>query len=308
LGDAVNVGQWIRQAAAELETSQVFFGHGTDNPEDEAAWLVLHAVNAPVDGSFRDWDRPLDKEEVARVRSLLTARISEGLPLAYLIGSAWFAGMEFEVNQSVLVPRSPIAELIQDQFQPWAGSTEIRTVLDLCTGTGCIGIAIAHYMPGVRVDAVDISTEALEVAQRNVRKHGLEGRVTVYQSDLFAALGDRTYDLIVTNPPYVASSSLQDLPREYRAEPELGLVSGPDGLDACLQIMVQSSRHLNEGGMLVCEVGESESRLAGALPAVPFVWLEFSHGGSGVFILGCEELLQCEEEIRNLIKERAHVT
>lgn len=304
----VSVGQCIRQTSSALESSGRYFGHGTDNPVDEAAWLVLHALNAPMDGSFGDWERELDETESARVAALLNQRIGQAVPLAYVLGSAWFAGLEFRVNAAVLVPRSPVAELILEQFQPWAGKLQIRGVLDLCTGSGCIGIAIAHYLPWVMVDATDISTAALEVAQGNVELHQLQSRVRLYESDLFTALGSKTYDLIVTNPPYVPRETMKALPREYLAEPELGLVSGSDGLDACLEILARAGDFLNEGGLLVCEVGESESRLTDLLPSVPFVWPEFSHGGSGVFILSKSELVQAAPAVMNAIKDREHVT
>ena len=304
----VSVGKWVQKVTGALEESNLFYGHGTDNPRDEAAWLVLHAANAPLDGSFNDWNRPLSAAEGTLVLANLAERIERGMPLAYILGSAWFAGLEFEVDKSVLVPRSPIAELIFEHFQPWAGAPAINKVLDLCTGSGCIGIAIAWHMPWVTVDASDISPAALAVARRNVRKHRLEPRVQVYQSDLFTALRGKTYDLVVTNPPYVARETMLELPREYHAEPELGLVSGTDGLDACLQILAQAPHHLTDGGMLVCEVGESEQRLVGALPGVPFVWPEFSNGGAGVFILSRQDLLQAAPLIMNVIKEREHVT
>ncbi len=303
----MNVGQCIQLVSGRLESAGLFYGHGTDNAGDEAVWLVLHAVGGALDGSFEDWDLPLSQEQETRVQQYVSARVENGIPLAYVLGSAWFAGLEFEVDATVLVPRSPIAELIQEHFQPWVNAAEVNSVLDLCTGSGCIAVAMAVHMPWLAVDAADISPSALEVARRNVRRHGVESRVRLLQSDLYAGLTGRSYDLIVTNPPYVSSAALQDLPAEYRAEPELGLLSGADGLDACLQIMLQSPRHMNAGALLVCEVGESEQALAAQLPAVPFVWLEFSSGGSGVFVLSRQELLQASAAIINVIEERAHV-
>lgn len=304
----MNVGQWIQRVTSELDSAGLFYGHGTDNPGDEAAWLVLHTVGAALDGSFQDWDRPVSAGQAAQVLSNLAARVETAQPLAYILGSAWFAGLEFNVDPAVLVPRSPIAELIHEQFQPWVDVSSMEAVLDLCTGSGCIGIAIAVYLPWVRVDAADISPAALQVASSNIARHQVGSRVQLYQSDLFQGLAGKRYDLIVTNPPYVASGSMQNLPGEYQAEPELGLVSGADGLDACLQIMVQSPDHLNESGMLICEVGESEQRLADLLPSVPFVWLEFNSGGSGVFVLSRQELLYSGAAIATVIKERENVT
>ena len=281
----MNVSQWIQRVTGRLESEKLFYGHGTDNAEDEAVWLVLHTVGAPLDGSFQAWDLALSPEQEKRVLQYVSDRIEKGIPLAYVLGSAWFAGLEFEVDRAVLVPRSPIAELIYEHFAPWVNESVSRTALDLCTGSGCIAIAMAVHMPWLEVDATDISQAALAVAQRNVRRHGVDSRVNVIQSDLFDSLPARAYDLIVTNPPYVARATLQDLPAEYRAEPALGLVSGVDGLDACLQIMLQSPGYLKVNGILVCEVGESEQRLVELLPSVPFLWLDFSHGGSGVFVL-----------------------
>lgn len=303
----MNVSQWIGRVAAELESAKLFYGHGTDNPQDEAAWLVLHAADAALDGTFQDWNRPLSPDQETRVMQILAARIGSRAPLAYVLGSAWFAGLEFEIDRSVLVPRSPIAELIIEHFAPWMHDSPNQTALDMCTGSGCIGIAMAVHMPWLKVDAVDISSAALAVAQKNVQKHGVESRVRLFQSDLFDRVPGGPYDLIVTNPPYIPASVLPQLPGEYRAEPELGLVSGSDGLDACLRIMLQAPGYLNAAGFLICEVGESEQRLTELLPGVPFVWLEFSQGGSGVFVLSRQDLIQSSAAIMNVIEERRHV-
>jgi len=303
----MNIGQWIERVASQLEAANLHFGHGTDNALDEAAWLVMHVAGVRLDGSFDEWDRPVGSRQQELIESHLARRVQDGEPLAYILGSAWFAGLEFEVNPTVLVPRSPIAELIGDRFRPWIDGDSISQALDLCTGSGCLAIAIAHYMPQIQVVASDISPEALQVARRNVARHKLESRVKLIQSDLFEDLPAGPYDLIVSNPPYVSAESMQELPAEYRAEPRLGLESGLDGLDACLQIMVQSADFLTDTGILVCEVGESEESLQAALPGVPFIWLEFSSGGSGVFLLGREELHQATATVRKLIKERSDV-
>lgn len=302
------VSQWINYVSKRLKSAELFYGHGTDNPDDEAAWLVLHAVGAVPDGSFQAWDLSLNPDQETRVLKNLSARIDNGVPLAYILGSAWFAGLEFEVDSSVLVPRSPIAELILEHFDPWIKGCANATVLDMCTGSGCIGIATAVHMPQVKVDAVDISHAALAVARKNVHRHGVASRVTLYQSDLFTQLAGKSYDLIVANPPYVASNALQYLPAEYRAEPELGLVSGTDGLDACLRIMLQSPHYMKVNGTLVCEVGESAQRLDQLLPQAPFLWLEFSHGGSGVFVLSRQELMRSSAAVLNVVEERKNVT
>jgi ribosomal protein L3 glutamine methyltransferase len=304
--DFLKISAWISYAEQRFQQAGLHFGHGTDNAADEAVWLVLHVAGAPLDGSFADWQRNLDASEGKQVDALVQARIESRKPLAYLLGKAWFAGLEFEVNEDVLVPRSPIAELVQEQFSPWLNPESSPSVLDLCTGSGCIAIATAFYLPGARVDATDISTSALRIAYRNVLRHDMQDHVRLVHSDLFAALGDKRYDLIVTNPPYVAETAAS-LPAEYQAEPALGLYSGPDGLDLCLRIMVQSAHHLEEAGILICEVGESAPRLAAALPHVPFLWLEFMSGGEGVFLLGRDVLIQAAGEVDSLIKERSRV-
>jgi len=290
-----------------LEKAGLSYGHGTDNPTDEAAWLVLYAAGAPLDGTFQEWGRALDPEQQAAVEHWVEARCKTRLPLAYLLGTAWFAGLEFEVNENVLVPRSPIAELIRDQFRPWIQPENVRRVLDLCTGSGCIAIATALYLPDAQVDAADISTSALTVAARNRKRHGLTERVSLIRSDLFRSVPEYRYDLIVSNPPYVPAGSMAGLPAEYRAEPGLGLVSGDDGLDAVLSILLDASGFLEEQGMLVCEVGESEERLADSLPGVPFTWLEFENGGTGVFVLSRAQLEDARAEVAALIKERKNV-
>jgi len=301
------VAEWIARIAAQFDDAGLHFGHGTDNARDEAAWLVLHTIEAPLDGRFTDWGRRVDPVQASAIRHLADARCKSGKPLAYLIGTAWFGGLEFEVSPDVLVPRSPIAELILDRFRPWAEPERLHRVLDLCTGCGCIAIATAVHLPQVSVDATDISPAALQVAANNVRRHGLGDRVRLLTSDLFQSLPPCRYDLILANPPYVPSESLEALPPEYRAEPRLGLVSGADGLDAVLKILEQAPHYLAPDGILVCEVGESESALACALPGVPFLWLEFERGGSGVFVLTRAELEAAQPAVSALIRDREDV-
>lgn len=302
-----SVADWIERITARFEAADLHYGHGTDNARDEAAWLVLHCTGAPLDGSFDDWGRVVGPEEAARIHAVADARCAEGQPLAYLLGTAWFAGLEFEVGPDALVPRSPIAELILDGFRPWLQPDRLRSVLDLCTGGGCIAVATACHLPRVRVDASDISEAALALAARNAARHGVQERVRLLRSDLFQSLPPHGYDLILANPPYVPQSELSGLPREYRAEPALGLASGLDGLDAALEILARAPDYLAGQGMLVCEVGESEERLAAALPGLPFLWLEFEHGGSGVFLLGRAELEAAAPAVAALIEERTHV-
>lgn len=303
----MTVADWIDRVAGQFDGADLHFGHGTDNARDEAAWLVLHAVAAPLDGSFTEWGRVVGAGEAAEIVRLAEARCRSGQPLAYLIGLARFAGLDFEVTPDVLVPRSPIAELILDEFRPWVEPERLRHALDMCTGCGCIAIATAIHLPQLRVDAADISAAALQVAARNVERHGLAGRVRLVQSDLFQSLPPCHYDLIVANPPYVALDALQDLPREYRSEPAAGLVSGPDGLDAVLEILRAAPQFLAPDGILVCEVGESEERLVSVLPGVPFLWLEFACGGSGVFVLSRPELDSAQPAVSALIRERENV-
>ncbi len=239
--------------------------------------------------------------------ALLDERIASRRPLAYLLGEAWFCGLMFRVGPGALVPRSPIAELILNRFQPWLGTREPSLALDLCTGSGCIAVAMAHALPGLQVDASDISAAALDIAAQNVRMHGLESRVKLHEADLFAGLAEQRYDLIVTNPPYVPRAALNSLPDEYRAEPELGLVSGDDGLDLPLRILLEASAWLSADGLLFCEVGESDERLQATLETVPLTWIEFEHGGGGVFTIDRRQLEAAKPAIGSALERRGHV-
>ncbi len=303
----MNISAWISHAEEQFSRFDLHYGHGTDNASDEAIWLVLHATGNVLDGSFDQWQQEVNTNQAEKITELIKCRSGNKQPLAYLLGSAWFAGLEFEVNEQVLIPRSPIAELVVEQYSPWVDPEEVRRVLDLCAGSACIAIATAVHMPDVHVDASDISAAALALAQRNVARHHVESRVKLIESDLFGALNGQSYDLIVTNPPYVADSAREQMPAEYQAEPALGLFSGPDGLDLALRIMLQSPQHLEPDGILICEVGESAERLAAALPTVPFLWLEFKKGGEGVFLMKRNELLQAADSIAALLEERDRV-
>lgn len=287
--DLVTIRDYIRWAVSQFTAAGLYFGHGTDNAWDEAEYLVLHAINLvpPLDDIWLD--SRLTLSERSKIVTLLSQRINERIPAAYLTGRAWFAGLPFKVDERVLVPRSPIAELIQNQFEPWL-TAEPEHILDLCTGSGCIGIACAYAFPDARVDLADISADALIVARANIAEHGLTERVNAYQSDLFAGLGKRCYDLIVTNPPYVDAEDLEAMPAEYHAEPAIGLGSGADGLDFTRRLLSEVAEHLTEEGILICEVGNSWVALEAAFPDVPFVWLEFERGGHGVFMLSAEVL------------------
>ncbi len=280
----------ILEGRDALDGAGVWFGHGTDNALDEAAWLVSHAVGLPPDFPDAELDRVLTPGQVQAARDLVARRIETRQPAAYLIGEAWFAGLPFFVDERVLVPRSPLAELIAGRFQPWLVPERIRRVLDLCTGSGCIAIATALALPEAQVDASDISPGALEVARRNVVRHGVQDRVGLYAADLFDGLPAGEYDLILSNPPYVDAEDMAALPPEYRQEPALGLAAGETGLDLVIPLLQQAGRHLAPDGVLIVEVGNSAEALQAAFPRVPFVWLEFAHGGEGVFLLDAAQL------------------
>jgi ribosomal protein L3 glutamine methyltransferase len=284
------VGELIERGARRLRRARVFFGHGTDNARDEAAALVLHALKLPPQGGRACYRRRVSAAAQQAVQGLLTRRIKERLPAAYLTGISFFAGLPFRVDERVLVPRSPLAELIERGFAPWSDPARIRRVLDLGTGSGCIAVATARALPRARVDATDISAAALQVARANVRRHRLQRRVRVLQSDHFRALAGRAYDIIVTNPPYVGARELRSLPAEYRHEPRVALAAGRSGLDSVRIILRAAARHLRARGLLVVEVGNTERAVRRAFPRLPFVWLEFARGGGGVFLLTREQL------------------
>lgn len=268
------------------------FGHGTDNPLDEAAWLVGSALKlAPHELKEHLEDEPMPPQQDT-IRALVDARIRTRQPLAYLLKEAWFAGLKFYVDERVIVPRSLTAEFIAEQFQPWIDPARVRRILDLCTGSACMAIACAYAFPGASVDAVDISEAALTVARINVEHHGFNERVRLLRSDLFGALKDERYDIIVTNPPYVTQVEMAALPPEYRHEPTLALASGAQGLDAVIRILAEAPAHLNPGGILVAEVGNSAERLQEKFPAVPFTWLTTSMGDESVFLLTAEQMRQ----------------
>ena len=296
--ELASIIDFIRYAASRFSAAGLTFGHSHDNPIDEATHLVLAALHLPPDLSPVYGTGRLTGEERARVLALVERRVAERVPVAYLVGETWFAGLKFKSDRRALVPRSPIAELIESGFAPWLDERHIERALDLCTGSGCIGIAMAEYHPDWRVDLVDISEEALTLARENIAFQQVEERVEAIRSDLFAGLDGRRYDLIVSNPPYVTEDEYAALPGEYAHEPKLGLTAGADGLDLCLRILAGAAEHLSEEGLLIVEVGESERALVQLLPQVPFVWIEFKVGPMGVFALERRDLVEHAAAIR----------
>jgi ribosomal protein L3 glutamine methyltransferase len=283
-------GELVASAERRLRRARVFFGHGTDNARDEAAALVFHVMGLSHDAPPRVLRRRATSAQHARFEELLKRRIAERVPLAYLTHEAWFAGLRFYVDERVLVPHSPFAELIENRFSPWIDARRVTRILDLGTGSGCIAMAAARAFPCARVDAVDIDPGALEVAAINRRKLRLTRRVRLIESDHFAALSHKSYDIIASNPPYVGSGEMRGLPREYRHEPRRALESGREGLDSVRMILRRAARHLRPHGLLVVEVGNTERALRRAFARVPFIWLDFERGGGGVFLLTREQL------------------
>lgn len=281
---------YLRWTLSEMGRHKVYFGHGHRDAWNEALQLVFNAVDLPWDSALELLDSRLLPKEQARIENFVYQRCNERRPLPYITGEAWFMGIPFNVDERVLIPRSPTAQLIEDGFQPWLGDIDVERVLDLCTGSGCIGIACAALFDQAEVDLVDLSTEALAVADTNVARHELQDRVRTVQSDLFSNLEGEVYDLIITNPPYVDQDDLDSMPAEYQHEPELALGSGPDGLDITRRILREAGRHLSEQGLLVCEVGNSEIHLMQAYPDLPLIWVELEEGGNGVFVIDAPTL------------------
>ena len=288
--DPATVEQLIHYGTLLFEQSELWFGHGTDNAFDEAAELVFFGAGLRHEDAADVYSRQLGAGERSAILALFERRIAERIPAAYLTQRMWFAGHEFYVDQRVLVPRSPIAELVEAQFQPWIVPEKVHRILDIGTGSGCIAIASALYLPAAQVDASDVSDDALAVTTINIARHGVEGRVRAVRSDVFDALAGERYDVIVSNPPYVGDSEMADLPLEYRHEPVTGLHSGVDGLDVVRRILSGAREHLESHGLLVVEVGNSETALIEAFPDIPFTWLAFDRGGGGVFLLTAEQL------------------
>ncbi|MBQ0834511.1 50S ribosomal protein L3 N(5)-glutamine methyltransferase [Marinobacter sp.] len=293
--DLHSVRDYLRYASSQFAASPVFFGHGTDNVWDEAVHLVMRSLHLPLEDNTLFLDARLTREERQLLLERIRRRIDERVPLAYLLGEAWFMGMPFHVDERVLVPRSPIGELIENGFQPWLGDKPVERILDLCTGSGCIGISAACVFEDASVDLSDISADALAVAGSNIDLHELQGRVCTVQSDVFANINGQ-YDIIVSNPPYVDAEDLAGMPDEFHHEPALGLAAGDDGLDIAHRIIAGAAEHLTPGGLLVVEVGNSWVALDEAYPELPFTWLEFSNGGDGVFAITEQDLRQWQNK------------
>jgi ribosomal protein L3 glutamine methyltransferase len=287
---AATIGAALDRAERRLQRARVFFGHGTDNARDDAAALLWQVLDLPQAAPATVLRRKITARQLEQFDALLARRIALREPAVYLTGITWFAGIPLRTDRRALIPRSPIAELIENRFQPWVDPRRVRRVLDLGTGSGCIAIACARYLPTSRVDASDISEPALELARENVRRLRLGRRVRCVASDHFAALRGETYDIIVSNPPYVGERELRSLPPEYRHEPRLALAAGKDGLDSVRRILREAASHLRPAGILVVEVGNTEIALRRRYPRGPFTWLAFERGGGGVFMLTREQL------------------
>jgi ribosomal protein L3 glutamine methyltransferase len=289
------VRDWLRYAVSRFNAAGLFFGHGTTDAYDEAAYLLLHTLHLPLDRLEPFLDARLTHAEREEVLDIVARRVNERIPAAYLTREAWMGEHRFYVDERVLIPRSYIAELLRDGLSPWIPDPErIETALDLCTGSGCLAILVAHHYPNADVDAADISSEALAVALRNVADHGLQGRVNLIRSDLLSNLTEKNYDLIVSNPPYVTAMAMEELPPEYRHEPQLALAGGDDGLDAVRTILARAAEFLNPEGLLVVEVGDNRDATETAFPRLPFTWLSTPSSEASVFLLRREDLLAAQ--------------
>jgi len=302
MADNSTVRQIIDTVFQALQNAKLAYGHGTDNAWDEAVALVLLVLHLPFNVDENTLNRALTEEELKQVLYILDRRISANIPLAYLVNQAFFVGLSFYVDRRVIIPRSPIAELIACSFQPWIKRGNINTILDMCTGSGCIAIACAKAFPQAMVDAVDLSDDALSVAKMNVEQHQVEGQVHLIKSNLFDKLTNKQYDIIVSNPPYVSYQEISALPKEYFHEPDLALRADDDGLEFVLRILREAAEYLTSYGILIVEVGNSQAALEERLPNVPFLWLEFESGGQGVFLLTAAQLKAAQSSFTNFAK------
>ena len=285
------IRDWLRFTVSRFEEAEIFFGHGTDNAYDEAVWLILSALHLPHDTLHNFLDARITESERKHLAHLIEQRISKRTPTAYLLREAWLQGFKFYVDERVIVPRSFIAELLVESLSPWIEFPElIHSAADICTGSGCLGVLLAHAFPDAQIDVVDISPDAIAVSNINIANYGLQGQITAIQSDMFTALKGNTYDLIISNPPYVDAPSMATLPREYQNEPQIALGSGADGLDHTHTILRDAKKYLNDEGILVVEIGHNREALIDAYPDLPFTWLDTSAGDQFVFLLTKEQL------------------
>ena len=296
--ELITIQDFIRWGASRFREAELNFSHGMASAIDEAAYLVLHTLHLPVDTPSLYFNSRLTKSEQKQVSDILWRRVNERKPAAYLTKEAWFAGLPFFVDERVLVPRSPLAELIEKQFYPWLEPEGVHHVLDLCTGSGCIGIACAYAFPDAEIDLSDISGPALQVADTNIERHHLGKHVKTIHSDLFTQIPAKQYDLIVSNPPYVDAEDIAAMGDEFHHEPQLGLAAGQDGLDIVRRILVKARDYLTDEGILIVEVGNSQYALQQAYPNVPFHWLEFERGGDGVFLLTANQLDRHQDQFK----------
>lgn len=285
------IRDWLRFTVSRFEESNIFFGHGTDNAYDEAVWLILSALHLPLDTLDNFIDARITESERKHLAHLIERRISEHTPTAYLLREAWLKGFKFYVDERVIVPRSFIAELLENGLSPWIDYPEmIESAADICTGSGCLGVLLAHAFPNADIDVVDISPDAIAVANININNYELHDRITAIESDMFSALAGKHYDLIISNPPYVDAPSMAQLPHEYRNEPQIALGSGEAGLDHTHTLLRHAAEHLNEGGLLIVEIGHNRDALLKAYPEIPFTWLEVDSGDQFVFLLYKEQI------------------
>lgn len=290
------IRDWIRYAVSQFEVSDIFYGHGADNSYDEAIWLIMSGLHLPMDTLENFLDANITSTERDHLANLIEQRVTNHTPTAYLVKEAWLHDFKFYVDERVLVPRSFIAELLlDDSLSPWIEFPEmVESAADLCAGSGCLGILLAHAFPDATVDVIDISPDAIDVSNINIANYGLEEQVTAIQSDMFTALAGKTYDVLISNPPYVDAPSMAVLPTEYRNEPQLALGSGTDGLDHTHTILREAANYLTDEGVLIVEIGHNREALLEAYPAVPFVWLDTSAGDQFVFLLTKAQLLATE--------------
>ncbi|MCG8378727.1 MAG: 50S ribosomal protein L3 N(5)-glutamine methyltransferase [Proteobacteria bacterium] len=282
----------IHRTKKQFLQADLFYGHGTDNALDEAFYLVMVTLDLEFDCNEEQLNQTLTTDQIKKVEGLINKRINEHIPVAYLVNQAWFAGYKFYVNKNVLIPRSPLAELITSDFQPWVKPESVKSIIDIGTGSACIAIACAHQFKHASIDAVDIDDAAIQVANKNVELHQLDSRVKIIKSDLFEKLSDKKYNLIISNPPYVSHAEMQTLPKEYSHEPGHALVAENDGLAIIDKILRQSVKHLTDEGVLIVEVGNCMQAVDDNYPDLPLTWLEFEHGGNGVFLISRAELEQ----------------